>query len=347
MLGAFEAALFPGAAYLISCWYPRRSMATRNAVFFISSSVIGACSSPLGYSFTLMHGMSGLSGWRWAFVWYGIITVIVGIIAFFTIVDFPDKASFLTSEQKELVRTRIQRDRGDAEHDPLTLGKVGKYALDLKIWLYAVMFCGTTVASYSLAYFLPMILMSMGFSNVESIVLNAPLQVWSMIPGFATAYLADKYRNMRSWAIVINCSCLILGTCMYSQLPRTLKAARFVGCFFAVGGCNCELTFAPLTPANIPLVLSWAQCCIRSQSKRAYTAALIVAFGGVGGILAGALFVQKEAPDYRTGVFFTVGINAFSIVASILLSFYYRLENRKADRGLKVLENSESFRYQG
>lgn len=337
ILGVFEAALFPGAAYLISCWYPRRSMATRNTAFYLASSVIGACSAPLGYSFTLMHGISGLSGWSWAFIWYGIITVVVGIVAYFTLVDFPDRATFLTEEQKKFILTRIERDRGDSTHDPVTLKKVIKYARDWKIWLYALMFCSATVASYSLAYFGPMILMSMGFNNVETIVLGAPAQVWSLVPGLLTAYVADKYKNMRAVVIVFNCLCLIIGTCMYSQLPLKMKAARFAGMFLAGGGCN----------SNVPLVLSWAQCSIRAQSKRAFTAAIIVAFGGVGGILSGVVFMQKEAPSYRTGVFFTIGINAFTICACGFLHGYYRWQNRRADKGLVVLEDSPGFRYQG
>lgn len=336
ILGVFEAALFPGAAYLISCWYPRRSMATRNSVFYITSSIAGAMSAPLGYCFTLMHGMRGLSGWAWAFIWYGIITILVGIVAYFALVDFPDRATFLTDEQKQLIRIRIDRDRGDAEHDPVTLRKIAVYCLDWKIWIFALLFCSSTVAAYSLAYFGPMILMSMGFNNVETLVLGAPTQFYSLIPGFITAYIADKYRNMRAWMIVFNCLCLIAGTAMYSQLQTKQKAARFAGIFLAVGGCN----------ANVALILSWAQCSIRSQSKRGFTSAIVVAFGGIGGILASVLFMQKEAPRYKTGVYFTMAISALSIVATIILHVFYRIQNRRADRGLIVIEGKVGFRYQ-
>lgn len=64
VLGIFEAALFPGAAYLISCWYPRKDMALRNVIFYISSSFAGSFAKPLGYAFSLLHGRGGRSGWR-------------------------------------------------------------------------------------------------------------------------------------------------------------------------------------------------------------------------------------------------------------------------------------------
>lgn len=41
LLGIFESCLFPGAAYLIACWYPRKQMARRSAAFYITSIAVG------------------------------------------------------------------------------------------------------------------------------------------------------------------------------------------------------------------------------------------------------------------------------------------------------------------
>lgn len=64
LLGVFEATLFPGASFLIACWYPRRSMATRTVFFYLVSVVVGNFSSILGYGISLMHGTRGMSGWQ-------------------------------------------------------------------------------------------------------------------------------------------------------------------------------------------------------------------------------------------------------------------------------------------
>lgn len=72
LLGTFESVLFPGCAFLISCWYPRRDMALRNVIFFISSTTVGAFAKPIGYGFSLLHGKGGLSGWQWMFAMYGV-----------------------------------------------------------------------------------------------------------------------------------------------------------------------------------------------------------------------------------------------------------------------------------
>lgn len=337
ILGLFESALFPGAAYLISCWYPRKDMGLRNSVFYISSAVAGSFAKPLGFCFSLLHNRSGMSGWRWLFIFYGCLTIVIAFVGYAFIVDFPDKASFLTEEEKRIVLLRIQRDRADAKPDPLNMQKIGQYLLMWKPWAFALMFMSTTTATYSLAYFLPTILQTMGFSNVESMLLGTPAYFWAIIPALTCGRLADKVPNMRGYMIMFNAACILVGTAMYSQLDKSQRAARFAGIFLAVGGGN----------SNVPLIISWQHTSIRAQSKRGYCSALSVAFGGVGGILGSALFMDAEAKKgYPTGIFTTLALNAATFTGAGLLSLYMRIQNRKAERGELVIENNEDFRYQ-
>lgn len=336
LLGVFEATLFPGAAYLISCWYPRKQMATRNSFFYTLSIVVSGLSSILGWGISQLDGRRGLGGWQWIFIIEGAITILVGLLGYLLIHDFPDKASFLTEDEREMVQTRIQRDRGDAVPDGMTWQKLGTYLVDVKIWVWGFMFGATTLGSYSLAYFLPAILQSMGFTNALAQILMAPPYVWVIAPALTTAYIADKYKQ-RAACIAFNALCLIVGTVVYSQLAPHQKAGRYVGIFLAIGGCN----------SNVPLIVAWAQSNIRAQSKRGYSSALIVAWGGIGGILAGVVFMDKERKDgYPTGVYFTIAINIVVMILCGLMKLGAMYQNRRADRGEIILEGSPDFRYQ-
>jgi len=122
-------------------------MATRNVIFYTVAAVVGSFSSPLGYTFTLMHGRLGHSGWRWMFTMYGIITLVVAIFGYLFIQDIPSKATFLTEEERHFIMTRIERDRADSKPDPMTLRQIVQYAADWKIWLFGLFFMSTTVAS--------------------------------------------------------------------------------------------------------------------------------------------------------------------------------------------------------
>lgn len=83
------------------------------------------------------------------FVLFGIITIALGLLAAVFIVDFPEKSTFLTAEQKAWAIERIQIDRGDAIPDKLTWRTVGRDLADFKVWAFAYLFMSATTGSYA------------------------------------------------------------------------------------------------------------------------------------------------------------------------------------------------------
>src|SRR5947207_4149446 len=76
-------------------------------------------------------------GWRWIFIVEGAITMFVGVVAWFFLVDFPQRASFLDDYQRQRVIDRLNRDRGDGEHDQITREKIFLHLRDPKVWVFA------------------------------------------------------------------------------------------------------------------------------------------------------------------------------------------------------------------
>lgn len=76
------------------------------AVFYLTSIVLGGFSSLFAYALTLLNGKRGLAGWQWIFIIEGIITIVLGVLTFFFVPDFPDKNTFLTKEQTKVCRSR-------------------------------------------------------------------------------------------------------------------------------------------------------------------------------------------------------------------------------------------------
>ena len=137
------------------------------------------------FSNIIAYGMSLIKvsdrtfrGWRWIFIIEGLLTVVLAFVAYFLILDFPDKAAekgFLTIQERDMILTRIERDRGDSKPDALTWAKARKYALDIKCWLYGLMFMCTTMPTYAFAYFLPVILRGLGYTVKDAFLLGAAL----------------------------------------------------------------------------------------------------------------------------------------------------------------------------
>lgn len=51
----------------------------------------------------------------------GLLTIIAALIGFAVVPHFPAKASFLTEEERQLVKDRINADRGDFVDEKLTV----------------------------------------------------------------------------------------------------------------------------------------------------------------------------------------------------------------------------------
>jgi MFS family permease len=68
ILGLFEAGFFPGAVYLVSCWYVRYETQKRMAGFYLISVLAAGFSAILAYGLYTLQGTDGLAGWRWIFI---------------------------------------------------------------------------------------------------------------------------------------------------------------------------------------------------------------------------------------------------------------------------------------
>jgi len=49
-----------------------------------------------------LKGKGGLNGWQWIFLVEGIATIFLGILTWFYIADFPDKATFLSEKERKV-----------------------------------------------------------------------------------------------------------------------------------------------------------------------------------------------------------------------------------------------------
>jgi sugar phosphate permease len=156
------------------------------------------------------HFGAGLAGWRWIFIMQGVITVVIGLIGWYFIVDFPELAAipskmqkkFLSQKEADFIVARIEQDRHDVVAEEFNLKKYLKGALDLKVWGFALIFMLTTTMTYAIAYFLPIILKDgMGFSPAAANCLIAPPYVFAAFVMMAFAYAGDKYRIRSIWVI--------------------------------------------------------------------------------------------------------------------------------------------------
>jgi hypothetical protein len=106
---------------------------------------ISGLSQILAYGLIQIPRAGPLHTWRWIFVILGLITITLGIISAFLIIDFPDKNTFLTREETEMVMDMLNKDRGDAVPDQMTRSKVIRHITCWRTWCYGLCFMNSTL----------------------------------------------------------------------------------------------------------------------------------------------------------------------------------------------------------
>ncbi|KAM0723439.1 hypothetical protein Q7P37_000425 [Cladosporium fusiforme] len=323
LLGLFEAGYFPGCVYLISTYYSRFDMQKRYAFFYLIGTLCNGLSGVLAYGLQQMEGLAGYGGWRWIFIIEGVLTVVVGLFGYVFVVNFPDQLKttpawgFLKPNEIDFLIRRINRDRNDAEAEAFSIKRWAASASDPKIWGFALIFFALCTSAYAISFFLPIILAeNMGFNRGESQYLYT-----------------DGSQRIRGPLLFFNCACGIIGAPLLGWAPQA--GVRYFGTFLICASAQ----------GGIPTCMAYQANNIRGHWKRAFCSATLVGFGGIGGIAGSLIFRTQDRPHYRPGIYATLACNVLIMIIVTINSIYFKRENRKADRGEKVLEGDPNFRY--
>jgi MFS family permease len=167
-LGMFEAGLFPGCQYYLSCWYRRSEFGVRSAIFFSAAAVAGSFGGLLAAAIGNMDGVGGQEGWRWIFILEGLFTIVIGFVSIWMVRDFPDEAKFLTPEERLRVYYRLKEDQqASADHETFKWTSVKASLTDWKTYTSASMFMGNGCSLYAVSLSLPTSLSSLPLSYTD------------------------------------------------------------------------------------------------------------------------------------------------------------------------------------
>lgn len=155
-LGMFEAGLFPGCQFYLSCWYKRSEFGLRSAIFFSAAAVAGSFGGLLAAAIGNMDGVGGYPGWSWIFILEGLFTIAVGVASIWMVRDFPDEAKFLTPEERLRVYYRLKADQqASADHESFKWSAVKAALTDWKTYTSMSMFMGNGCSLYAVSLSLP------------------------------------------------------------------------------------------------------------------------------------------------------------------------------------------------
>ncbi|KAI0907223.1 allantoate permease [Ustulina deusta] len=206
-LGFAEAPFFPGAIFLMSSWYTRGEMAHRIAWFYSGSSLANAFGGLIGAGvLSNLSGVHGVSGWRWLFIIEGSITIAAAISAGFILPNYPTNTKWLTPEEQAYAQWRLLEDTGEADlADSIAIKEGVKMAFkDPRLYLFTLL-QHVSILSQAFQYFFPTIAKSLGFGDVVTLLLTAPIWIVTFLVSLVATYTSGRFAD-RS----IHITCLML-----------------------------------------------------------------------------------------------------------------------------------------
>jgi sugar phosphate permease len=163
LLGAAEAGFFPGIAFYLATWFPAEYRTRITAWFMVAIPISAVIGGPVSGLLLSMDGIAGLAGWQWLFIIEGLPAALVGLSLLWLMWDSPENTAWLTEEEKQIVRNRLQ-----AEKRPREVTKLSSAVVDARVLILAGIQFGFLVGSYGILNFMPQILDTSGqLSDVQ------------------------------------------------------------------------------------------------------------------------------------------------------------------------------------
>ncbi|MGE8059223.1 MFS transporter [Pseudomonas sp. NPDC089547] len=291
LLGIAEAGFFPGIILYLTYWFPARSRAQALGLFYFGLPLALVLGGPLSGWLLEFHGVFGLRNWQWLFVIEGLLASLVGIAAYFYLVDRPGDARWLSDGQKQALEGQLaEEDAHKQAQGPhgflgaLRNGQVMKFCL---------VYFTVQMSVYGVVFYLPTRIASFLDGQVGLSVGLYTAIPWAcalVVTRLVTRY-ADRSGLHRQLAVAM--LAMAAAGIAASALAGSLPLVVLAFCFAAAGFVAVQPLFWTLPTGYL------------SGAAAASGIALINSLGNLGGFVAPNLKTLTETlfADPRAGMF--------------------------------------------
>lgn len=140
LVGVCEASAYPGMMTMLGHWYTPQELGKRSVIFQQSSAVAQMFSGFLQAGiYNGMNGTGGLKGWRWLFIFDGIISIPIASLGFWLIPDSPanTRAFYLKEQDRDTARERMEK-AGRAKAGGMSWKKLKGVVTHWPMWIFVV-----------------------------------------------------------------------------------------------------------------------------------------------------------------------------------------------------------------
>jgi sugar phosphate permease len=305
LLGIFEAGFAPGIILYLTYWFPARRMAAVMGIYMLAGPIGSVLGSGVSAGIiALTDGVAGLAGWQWMFLIQGLPCVLLGYLFWRLMSDRPEEATWLTVEEKAVVRNAVDRTRaGHGTH------RFTDALREPAVHVMAIAYFGLMCGIYAVSFWLPTILQDNGMESELQIGLVTSIPYLLTIPTMVLLTRSSDRHRERTWHTIVPALCAAAGLA-----TAAFTATSFLVSFVALTIAVCAVWGA--------YTVFWA---VPSQQFGGTAAAGGIAFINTVGILGGFVaptlmgLVREATGSTQGGLLTMVGLLLVSVVALLIL----------------------------
>ncbi|KAK2055951.1 major facilitator superfamily transporter [Colletotrichum caudatum] len=357
LLGVVIAGMWPGMSYYLTLFYPPSRTGKRIGMYFTAAQLSAAVVGLVSAGFQLMDGLGGLVGFRWMFLIYGLVAVVLGFSLLWWLPDRPlppgqkrQRSSWL----KWLPPTPEALSGQDAVihyHDlrrvyhprPWTLRDLVRVLIDWRLWPLTFMYFGVVGVGIGTQLYGSVIIRSIvpTASSIEISLLFAPIWIMDLIAILLVMPISDRFHRHRPF-IFSAAVCIQITGLLVVTFALDNGWARYGGLLMVGFGLG----------PTVPNCMTWTNEIFQRRHGEvgvAAATALVSGLGNLGSIVTTyALYTgwpedaAKGRYQYRRSNYAMIGILCLSILSSFTMFFLLKiLGNEPANKISSAYSSSE------
>lgn len=201
LLGTAEAGFFPGVALFMTYWFPSRHRGRAMGVFYACGASAGIIGGPIAANLLTLDGALGLAGWQWIFLAEGLPAILFAVGCLLLLRDRPSEAAWLQPDERAWLEEKLAEERDAAAGKHLRFARA---VISPTILVLTLVYVLVGFGVYGKAYFLPLMIKSLGYSNMTVGYITSVPAIAGVIGMILFSRSSDR-TGERIWHLIVPC----------------------------------------------------------------------------------------------------------------------------------------------
>lgn len=329
LLGCAESAITPSMILLTGQWWKKEEQFFRMTLWFAACGIGDTLASLIAYGLYVRgENYWSIAPWKILYIICGLITLVFSIAFYFHIPDTPDKAWFLTEEEKILVMVRVKDNKQGYGDKEFKLYQLKEALRDYKTWILFIFGIANMIPNGGLGAFSSILLNDdFKYSTSKSLIMNIPCDMINMWGCVLLAFFYNiGWIKHRIPIAIFATGVTLLGSCLLAFTKNTniMLAGYYI---------------MNVSPLGMICAMSCFSSNVSGSTKKTVVNSMYLIGYCVGNLIGPQTYTDKQYPNYNGAKIAIVVSFSLSMVLLLALYFIFWFENKKKRQALKLLNH--------